>query len=119
MLVLIAGSLMPHSFKVALGTSGVSRATRNARIIRTHRLVHYSTFGFTAWLLLLVARNNRQRCAALITTITLGLGVEVLQHLIYRSDFEFNDVRDDALAACAVCLIRQLGQSRAKSIYTT
>ena len=75
-----------------------------APIAWTHSLVHYVAFGSTVLLLMVSARRNWERHAALLATIALGIGIEKLQQFFYGSDFEMNDVRDDVFAACSVYL---------------
>ena len=104
-LVLVAGSLLPQEAKVALGTCPRPGQPVTMRIAWTHRLAHYGSFGSTALLLILIARSAGQRRAALASTGALGVGIEVLQHVIYKSAFEPIDARDDVFAACAVYLI--------------
>ncbi len=104
-LIVITGSLLPQKAKVAMGTSPAAGKPVTVQIARTHRLVHYSAFGSTALLLIAIALSARQRRAALLGTIALGVGIEALQHVIYRSDFETIDARDDMIAACIGYLI--------------
>lgn len=104
-LAVVVGSLLPQPAKSVLGTSPRNGQEMTARIAWTHRAVHFAAFGSTALFLLLVARSTRQRQAAILTTVALGAGIEMLQHAIYRSEFESCDVRDDALAACLVYLL--------------
>jgi hypothetical protein len=107
-LALIIGSLLPHAAKVAMGTSPPPGQPITMQIAWTHRLVHYAAFGSTALLLFVIARNARERQAALLATIALGVGIETLQHVIYKSSFETLDACDDAFAACAVSVTRSL-----------
>jgi hypothetical protein len=104
-LALVVGSLLPQDAKIALGTEPREGQRVTSQIAWTHRLVHYGAFGSTALLLMVIARNARQRQAALLATIALGVGIEALQHVIYGSDFEAIDARDDVFAACVVYLI--------------
>jgi hypothetical protein len=88
-----------------MGTSTPEGNSIVARVAWTHRLVHYAAFGSTVLILMISARRNWQRHAALLATIALGIGIEKLQQLFYGSDFELNDVRDDMFAAGSVYLI--------------
>lgn len=102
---LVIGSLLPQQAKVALGISTQLGQQVTRRMVWTHRFVHYAAFGSTALLLIAVARKGRQRQAAILAVVVLAVGIEALQHFIYRNDFETSDVRIDLFAACAAYLI--------------
>jgi len=102
---LVIGSLLPQQAKVALGISTPEGQEFTRRTVWTHRLVHYAAFGSTALLLIAITREGRQRQAALLAVIALAVGIEALQHFIYRNDFETDDARIDAFAACAAYVI--------------
>lgn len=117
---LVVGSLLPQQAKVALGISTPEGQAVTRRMVWTHRLVHYAAFGSTALLLIAIARKGREREAALLAVIALAVGIEALQHFIYRNDFETDDARIDVFAACAAYLIwhvlPQARQGLAKSL---
>jgi hypothetical protein len=76
--------------------------------VSIHRGVHGLAFAGAAFLLLLLSRNLRQQVRNSIVVVLLGLSLEYLQHLMYRSVMEWWDVRDDLLAVLAVFGLYQL-----------
>lgn len=102
---LVIGSLLPQQAKVALGISTPEGQAVTLRMVWIHRLVHYAAFGSTALLLIAIARKGPRRQAALLAVVVLAVGIEALQHFIYRNGFEADDVRIDVFAACAAYLI--------------
>lgn len=60
-----------------------------------HRLLHVVGFGSTALWFLFLSRTGRQQLAFLLGVFCLGLGLELIQCLIYRNTFEWWDLRDD------------------------
>jgi len=87
--VLIVGSVLPDQAKNAIGAHS------------QHRLYHLLSFGATAYLLTLIGRSNRERFYALLFVIALGTALELAQHLIFHSPFEWWDVRDDTIGVLA------------------
>jgi hypothetical protein len=79
-------------------------------VVDLHRAFHWLAFGGAAFLLLLLSRNRRQEIRSVSAICLLGLSLEYLQHIIYRIDIEWFDVRDDAFAALvALALFRLAG----------
>jgi TRAP-type uncharacterized transport system fused permease subunit len=81
--LLILGSLQP----LRLGHAPV-----------IHRGIHWLGFAGAAFLLFPLSRTRRQEILSAFTAFLIGLSVEVLQHLIYRSSLEWHDITDDGLA---------------------
>ncbi len=84
-ITLIIGSLSPDYVKDSIGTHSY------------HRLFHLASFGATAFLFLLILNTRRQEYIAAAGVFALGVTLETLQHLIFGSEFEWWDVRDDFL----------------------
>ena len=100
------GSLLPGNLKVELGTTTEQQQIHpNEGVILPHRIAHFALFGFTACLLMLLSRTNRTEFWAMITAILLGSAIEFAQHAIYRFNFEWWDVRDDAIGAVGAYLV--------------
>ncbi len=93
-LALVTGSMLPEWAKQDLGT-GIGAG----QVFSFHRLVHLAAFGFTAVLLMAVARTKRQKVAALLFVIATGFTVEFLENYFYHCGFETGDFRDDTVAA--------------------
>jgi TRAP-type uncharacterized transport system fused permease subunit len=81
--LLIVGSLQPARPGIVKGT---------------HRPIHYVAFAGTALLLFPLSRTRRRETLGALAIFFLGVSLELLQHLIYRSNLEWRDVADDALA---------------------
>jgi hypothetical protein len=92
-LVLAAGSFLPDHAKDAIGTHAV------------HRLYHLVSFGSTAYLLSLIARDTRERFAASFFVIALGCALEYGQHVVFHIPIEWWDIRDDTLGVLAAALL--------------
>jgi hypothetical protein len=97
LLLLIVGSVLPYGAKAALGEQMPFK----------HRIYHALTYGSTAWLLTLIARNPRERVAAILGMIALGAALEYMQHCIYLCPYEWWDVRDDSFGVVAAALLDQ------------
>jgi hypothetical protein len=97
---LTIGSLLPGDLKVELGTTTKQQQVHpNKDVILPHRLAHFALFGFTACLLMLLARTNQGEIVSVLLAILLGSVIEFAQHAVYRFTFEWWDVRDDAIGA--------------------
>jgi hypothetical protein len=94
---IIAGSLMPTSIKIAIGTTrpGPIEA-RPASLL--HRVYHFVSFYGAAFLLLLLA-SDRSRELWVVGAITcLAISIEAAQHFVMGYPlFEWWDVRDDII----------------------
>jgi len=88
------GSLFPWRPWVAAGS---------IRIV-----AHLAVFSSTTMLLLLIARSPRQRLAAPVAVVALGIAIECAQHWIYRGPLEWWDMRVDAYAAIGAYLLASL-----------
>lgn len=99
-LLLIVGSLQP---------------ARPGPVHGLHRELHWLAFAVAAWLLFALSRSRRQAIGSALAVFGLGLGLEFLQHLIYRNPLEWWDVRDDTLAVLVAFAVYQftLAQKRA------
>ncbi len=95
LLMVIVGSVLPYPAKYAMGMN----------VTLKHRLWHAAAYGSTAWLLTLVARNPKERAAALLGMVALGALLEYMQHRVYRCPYEWWDVRDDTFGIAAAALL--------------
>jgi hypothetical protein len=103
---LIVGSLLPYRTKLALGTRPAHAANPRAPVVTLkHRAIHWLSFGGAALLLLLLARNRHQEIAAVAATIALGCFIEFAQHVMYRNDIEWWDMRHDTYGALAALVL--------------
>ena len=73
-----------------------------------HRDVHWLAFAVTAGLVLLGAPSLRAELLRGAAVAALGLGLELIQHRLYGTPFDWADVRDDAAAVLTVFLLRRL-----------
>jgi hypothetical protein len=112
---LIIGSFLPGAIKDALGTTNPLSEMAHGRAVLAHRLVHFTSFGSTALILMLIAETRAQQLAAGLGVAILGLMLECSQFsLLSLKYMEWWDVRDDALAACgSLVLIQWAGFRRA------
>jgi hypothetical protein len=67
--------------------------------LTVHRLVHFAAFGIFAIILTLSGRLVHHRLLGLIGAICFGIVIELVEFLVSTNNFEFEDVRDDTLAA--------------------
>jgi hypothetical protein len=112
----IAGSLMPTSMKVAIGTtkSGPIEA-RPASLL--HRVFHFGSFYGAAFLVLLLASSRKQEFLAAGAITGLAIGVEASQHFIMGYPlFEWWDVRDDAIGIVMALVAIQVEGVRGRLI---
>ena len=94
---LIAGSLQP---------------ARPSLVKGVHREIHWLGFAVPAILQFIVARTRRQEILGGFAIFSLGLSVEVLQHLMYGIRMEWLDVRDNGLAILAAYALYHLAGAR-------
>jgi len=107
-LCVIIGSFLPGPSKDALGTTNPPEATAQGRVVATHRLAHFLTFGSTALLLVVIAETASQQLGAGLGVAALGFIIECTQYaVIGLTGIEWWDVRDDALAAIGTLLVAQ------------
>ena len=99
--LVVAGSLGGLEFKnlllksiILLGLPGLFRLT-------PHRLAHFTAFGFLSVCMCLTFERSYQRILMLGSVIALGVLVESIEFFGSTNPFEFWDVRDDLVAACA------------------
>ena len=92
LILLIVGSLQP---------------ARPSLVTGFHREIHWLAFAGATFLLLLLSRNRRQEIWSAVGVFLLGLSLECLQHLLYRSPMEWWDARDDALSIIAAFALYQ------------
>jgi hypothetical protein len=108
----IVGSFLPAEAKRAIGTqSGVHL---NSNPGWPHRAWHIGTFGFTALLVSLACREPRQRFWMLTGVFGLGLGIEVTQPVVFGSQFEWWDMRDNGYGIAATAVAGQLRYVRTR-----
>jgi hypothetical protein len=110
-LCLLAGSLLPDSAKIVLRTKAdimtVDGKASSVTIPFNHRLYHALSFGSTAFLLLLIARNTKKRFYGALGVIALGLAIEYIQHRLFGQPVEWWDVRDDGYGVLAAYVLGQ------------
>lgn len=100
LLILVIGSFLPGEEKRALGTQSGDEGPRWG-----HRAYHLGSFAFTGLLASLVTRRSRRRFAMCVAVVGLGLGIEMLQPVVFNSEFEWWDVLDDAAGAITAGII--------------
>jgi hypothetical protein len=98
--LLIAVALHPNHTSMILGFQPLNRhwpaRARSAHF--RHRTVHFTIFGATTCLFLVLGRNRWQQFACAVAVFALGAWIEWAQAFFYRNPFEWADVRDDAIA---------------------
>ena len=81
----------------------------------THRAIHVAAFGSSFLVLTLLATGRKEHLKAAAAVLIIGFTVEIIQYLVYshRQNFEWTDVRDDALGiAIAYIVVQMAGLSR-------
>jgi hypothetical protein len=90
-----------------------------------HRVEHWVIFGILALLCTVLCRRVLHRIGALAAVISLGVVIELLQHVVYSIPVETWDIRDDCegafvgfLAAILLLIVkgRQAARARSNSI---
>jgi hypothetical protein len=81
-----------------------------------HRFYHLLSFGSTAYLLTLIARDARERFYGLLFVVLLGVLLETGQYLVFNIHFEWWDVRDDTIGVLAAALLAQSATLRQKLV---
>jgi VanZ family protein len=83
------------------------RPTVEKRINVLHILAHIVAFSTPALLLCLTRKNPRQEWIMAASVMAVGLFLETAQCFMYGIEFEWWDVRDDAIGiAIALLLVR-------------
>jgi hypothetical protein len=72
-----------------------------------HRILHFLAFGVLSLCLSLTVGRSYQRLLILGLVVVLGMLIETVEFLGSANRFEFADVRDDALAAFAGCMLAE------------
>lgn len=104
-------SLMPFRFKLAAGLA--SRAQTVDLVpypllaallgpmvtINIHHTVHLLAYGVAMFILL---QLMRRAMLSYVLLAVVAAGTELLQHLLYRADFEWDDLGADLLATSGV-----------------
>jgi hypothetical protein len=96
---------------VALGVLSFAKENAKVRMHTTghyHLVGHILAFGFVELLIVKNARSMTSRLAWTGGMILFGCSVEILQHLVYRTPIEFNDMWADGLGimlGLMTCLI--------------
>jgi hypothetical protein len=73
-----------------------------------HSAEHVLAFAVLALLLLPLARSREQKWMVVLAVFTVGVGLEIRQHQLFRQPFEWWDVRDDGIGiALAWLLVRK------------
>jgi VanZ family protein len=91
---IIVLSLMPNGDKTALHTKG-----------RFHSLGHFLIFGFVAYVAGRTTRSVWTRIFLFIAAGLFGFGVELAEHLLYKTALEWKDVLVDFAGAFVGTLI--------------
>jgi hypothetical protein len=73
-----------------------------------HRPLHYVAFAGAAFLLYSLSRKRRREIQGALAIFLLCFALEFLQHLIYRTHFEWTDVVDDGVAILAAYVLYRL-----------
>ncbi len=73
-----------------------------------HRPLHYVAFAGAAFLLLSLSRTRRREILGALAIFLLCCALELLQHVIYRTNFEWSDLVDDGIAILAACVLYRL-----------
>ena len=68
-------------------------------------MFHWLGFGSTAFLFFCLTTTASEEALAVSGTFALGFAIEVAQEAMFHNGFEWDDVRDDALAVAAVYLL--------------
>jgi hypothetical protein len=87
-------SFLPSSDKRILHTHG-----------KYHSWGHLLAFSIVAFLLARMASSLRQRMLLFAGSLIFGLGIEVGEHLVFRSPLEWKDVLVDAMGVVGGMLI--------------
>lgn len=95
--LLVAGSLLPFSAKVALHTTG------DHRLI--HPLLHILAFGTVGFLGASLTKWRLQILLAFVLVAGFGYAVETLEILAYPQKLEVADVRLDTYGAALGCVL--------------
>jgi hypothetical protein len=96
--ILLTAASLSSVNRFRLGLAALNRAD-HAGAKSNHRVAHLASFGFLAFLLVLLCRSPSRRIVALAAVIALGALIELLQHLIYSTPLETWDIRDDSYGA--------------------
>jgi hypothetical protein len=83
---LIAGSLQP---------------ARPSVVKSVHREIHWLGFAMPAILQFIISRTRREEALRGFAIFSVGVALEILQHLMYGIRMEWVDVRDDGIAILA------------------
>ena len=97
---------------VALLVIGSLQPARPSLVKAAHREIHWLGFAVPAILQFIVARTRRQEILGGFAIFSLGLSIEVLQHLMYGIRLEWLDVRDNGLAILAAYALYHLAGAR-------
>ncbi len=93
-------SFLPSEAKEAIGTeTRSSLPAAQHRAVVMHTSSHLIAFGIASLLFTVASTKRIQRHYYLFVIAALGLIIEYLEHAIYRSPFEWWDVRNDWIAA--------------------
>jgi hypothetical protein len=109
--LLVIGSFLPADTKRALGTrSGEGSWGEPAT---SHRVWHIASFGSTALLTTLVAQSPGARLLAAGGLFGLAVSIELLQQqIVFGSDLEWWDIRDDGYGIIALTIAGWIGRVR-------
>jgi hypothetical protein len=83
LVLLIVGSLQPARPRIVTGV---------------HRQLHWVAFAGAVLLLLSLSRARSQDVLRAFAVFSLGVSLELLQHLIYRNPIEWHDIKDNGVA---------------------
>jgi len=115
LIVLIVGSLCSPLAKQYLRPVLSQHSFPQLIRMYQHRLVHVSGFGLPAALLFAICSIRWQLAASALFLILIAIGMEYIQHWIYRGPLEWWDIRDDVggiLIGALVAFVWRLGTKR-------
>jgi hypothetical protein len=88
------GSFLPGPVKQTFGIKPHDQNFQGNSDLR-HRAVHFLSFGFPGLLLGFISPKLSRRVLFCLAVISFGISIEFAQSVVFASNFEWWDVRDD------------------------
>jgi hypothetical protein len=98
-------SFLPQSDKQMLHTEG-----------RWHSSGHLLALGGIAYVAGRISRTGRGRFLLFLAALVLGFGIEVGEHLVFRSLVEWKDILVDAIGVVSGTLIAMIGMPKKQEL---